>query len=191
MENPTLGGPRDELFGITHDFITKLRNKTISPEEAKKFLRKENPFPEKVKANTRRSSLIIDLDADPYVPEDWTVEEHRKGGEFKFDLKKIELYLADGQKKGRSIFGSALQAELRNKPVLNANVLDWLIDSNQHRIPKEWRYKFIFFWDTIYRDASGSLAIRCLSWNGSQWTWDFRWINVHWLNEHPAALFVS
>ncbi len=47
MLNNTLGRPEDELFGISLDFMTKLHNGTISPKEAKSFLRKQNPWPAK------------------------------------------------------------------------------------------------------------------------------------------------
>ncbi|MCB9815740.1 hypothetical protein H6785_04150 [Candidatus Nomurabacteria bacterium] len=43
MEN-MLGSPREDLFGITTDFIEKLKNGSITPMEAKRFLRRENPF---------------------------------------------------------------------------------------------------------------------------------------------------
>ena len=42
--NNVLGSPREDLFGITKDFIEKLGNGTITPIQAKRFLRKEDPF---------------------------------------------------------------------------------------------------------------------------------------------------
>lgn len=42
--NGTLGSPRAELFGIVLDFAQKLGNGTITPLQAKRFLRKEDPF---------------------------------------------------------------------------------------------------------------------------------------------------
>ena len=37
-----------DRFGIVLDFITKLHNDSITDEEAKRFLRRENPFSKKV-----------------------------------------------------------------------------------------------------------------------------------------------
>ena len=39
-----LGGPREDLFGIVLDFANKLNNGTILPSQAKRFLRKEDPW---------------------------------------------------------------------------------------------------------------------------------------------------
>jgi hypothetical protein len=36
---------------------------------------------------------VIDLDADPFVPNCWNVEEHHKGGQFQWDPAKVMLYL--------------------------------------------------------------------------------------------------
>jgi len=37
-------GPGEDLLGIVEDFVTKLRGGTITPMQAKRFLRKEDPF---------------------------------------------------------------------------------------------------------------------------------------------------
>ncbi|MGE5541321.1 MAG: hypothetical protein ACM3TU_03520 [Bacillota bacterium] len=114
----------------------------------------------------------IDCDADPFNPwekDGWTVEEHQKGGTFKWDASQVELYLASGQKNGKYIEGNKLRKELSDKsvPVLNANVLDYLL-ANPHLIPEEWkrdgqgRRRAVFFWGTIYRRCDGILCVRCL-----------------------------
>ncbi len=43
---------------------------------------------------------LIDCDADPFVPEGWSVEEHRKGGLIDLATMKLSLFLAEQQKKG-------------------------------------------------------------------------------------------
>ena len=44
MSTSMLGRPGENLLGIVEDFVTKLNNGTIAPWQAKKFLRKEDPW---------------------------------------------------------------------------------------------------------------------------------------------------
>lgn len=37
---------------------------------------------------------IIDCDTDPYVPNNWKVVEHKKGGLFTWDETRMYLYLS-------------------------------------------------------------------------------------------------
>lgn len=130
---------------------------------------------------------VIDCDASPYVPDGWKVEEHQKGGQFKFDVSRINLYLSAAQKKG-SIEGNKLRKELAEKPVLNANVLDYLL-ANPHLIPEDWKGKYVFFWGTVYRHSDGRLCVRYLYWDGDGWRWSF-WLG-DWDGNDPAALRAS
>src|SRR5487761_2010406 len=75
---------------------------------------------------TMMMEYVIDCDVLPFEPDGLRVEEHQKGGQFKFDASQISLYLSAAQKKG-SIKGKKLRKELADKPVLNANVLDYLL----------------------------------------------------------------
>jgi hypothetical protein len=129
---------------------------------------------------------LINCDSAPFVPNNWSVEEHKKGGLFKFDPAKISLYLSKEQKK-RNISGRNLYEELADKPVMNANVLDYLL-AHPELIPEEWKGKYIFFWGTIYYDSAHILFVRCLGWNGSEWYWGYRWINNYAGSDSPAAL---
>lgn len=129
---------------------------------------------------------IIDCDKDPHVPKDWKVEEHIKGGQFKWNLAAIDLYFSETQKKG-IIIGDDFREELKDKPVLNANVLDYLL-ANPHLIPEEWKGKFIFFWGTIYRDADDNLCVRSLTFASGRWLWEYNWLNCAWDIYRPAAL---
>ena len=112
-------------------------------------------------------SSIIDCDADPYCPKTkthsgkrWRVVEHRKGGQLEWSSDKIELYLMGGPKKG-VINGHKLLKNLEDKPVLNANVLDYLmVPEKQHLFPEDWKGRSVYFWGTIYREPFGTLAVR-------------------------------
>lgn len=131
---------------------------------------------------------LINCEADPFIPEGWSVEKHRRGGLFKFDdPAKISFYLSKKQKKGDYSVGNDLRKELKNMPVLNANVLDYLL-AHPELIPESWKGKAIFFWGTIYRYSSGSLCVRCLSWFGSKWSWGRRLLVYDFDSSNPAAL---
>lgn len=129
---------------------------------------------------------IIDCDAEPFIPGGWKVENHQKGGIIQFDATKIDFYLSKKQEKG-SIQGNALREELKDKKVLNANVLDYLL-VNPRAIPEEWKGKYIFFWGTIYRDSGGGLYVRCLCWHDGAWRWSHNWLDSGFRGSSPAAL---
>ncbi|MDP3645911.1 MAG: hypothetical protein Q8R25_02390 [bacterium] len=133
---------------------------------------------------------LVDLDADPFIPNGWKVEEHQKGGQFKWDAAKIALYLSEPQKRGRGIEGNKLRNALKGQPVFNANLLDYLL-KNPHLIPEEWKDKYIFFWGTIYRGSGGYLYVRYLYWYGGRWYWSNRWLDDDWDGLNPAALRAS
>ena len=138
----------------------------------------------------------IDCDAAPFVPDGWKVEEHQKGGSFIWDASKVELFLSESQKGGKTIEGNKLRKELAKKLVLNANVLDYLM-KNPHLIPEEWKKdeqgntRYIFFGGTVYRRSSGYLCVRCLSWSDGRWFWGGSWLDDGWSSRDPAALRAS
>lgn len=129
---------------------------------------------------------LIDCDTNPFIPDGWSLEEHQKGGLIKFDPKNISLYLSKKQKKS-IINGHDLRKELMGQPVMNANVLDYLL-AHPELIPESWKDKYIFFWGTIYRLSDGSLFVRCLDWLGSKWDWDYDSLDRVFDSIGPAAL---
>lgn len=131
-------------------------------------------------------SNIIDCDEDPFVPTSWNIEEHKKSGVLKCDLAKIRLHLSDNQQNGERIDGHNLYKELKNEPVLNANVLDYLL-AHPELILEEWKEKEIFFWGTTYRDMYSGLCVRCLYWDGVRWGWSYSYFNHDFLAHHLAA----
>lgn len=134
---------------------------------------------------------IIDLDANPFLPKDWKgVAEHRKGGQFEWSPEKVLLYLSENQQNGKYIVGNELRKELANKPVLNANVLDYLL-AHPELIPEEWKGKAVFFWGTIYRRSDDHLVVRCLDWDGERWHWSYNWLDRSFHGRNPAASLAS
>ncbi len=172
-----------ELAGFTPENVTDLRNyshwsdiKSVICGHAEIVFKKH----------------LIDCDAAPFIPEGWTLLEghHSKGGQLQWDPKKVSLYLSKVQKKGKTIQGHDFRKELKGQPVLNACVLDYLL-AHQELIPDEWKGKLVFFWGTIYRSSDGYLNVRCLNWDGSQWYWDFSWLDDDFGGSNPAAVSAS
>ena len=131
---------------------------------------------------------LIDCNKDPFTPSGWKVEKHKKSGMVKWTKDLVHLYLSEKQKSG-CIQGNELREELEGKPVLNANVLDFLLN-HPHLIPEEWKGKAVFFWGTIYRSPDGDLYVRYLYWDGARWDWDCGWLDYDF-DGSPAALSAS
>ena len=143
-----------------------------------------------VRPEAKQEKNIIDCDANPFTPDGWKVVDHKKAGQLIWDPTRISLYLSEGQKNGKVIKGKKLCKELKNMPVLNANVLDYLL-ANPHLIPEEWKDKYVYFWGTIYRDSDGDLRVRCLDWYVHRWYWLCHWLGNDWRDVRPAALLAS
>jgi hypothetical protein len=166
-----------EKAGFTPEDITKLR-------QFKVLGKIRDVLSEK--AVIIYSENVIDCDESPFTPENWKVEEHKKGGQLKFDPAKFFLYLSKKQEEGR-IVGDDLRKELANRS-LNANVLDYLL-AHSWLIPEEWKGKYIFFWGTIYRDSDSRLYVRYLCWyGGSEWSWGHKWLFLDFNSDDPAIL---
>lgn len=161
--------------------IEAVFNKLGGIEGAQRFLRGE------VGVVTNH---VINLDAKPFVPNGWTVEEHIKGGQLAWDKAKVALHLEPEQQNSKVIVGNELRKRLENEPVLNANTLDYLL-ANPDLIPDEWKGRYIFFWGTIYRNSVGDLCVRGLFWRSGRWYWSSIWLGSAWLSDNPAAVLAS
>jgi len=134
--------------------------------------------------------LIIDLGADPSVPEGLEVKEHIKGGKIKFDPAKIKLHLDKQQKRTGGIEGHQLRNKLyddKDLYVQNAGLLDFYL-SNRDLIPEKWKGKRIYFWGTIYRASSGALFVRCLHEGCCGWAGSYDWLGSYFGASSPATV---
>lgn len=182
------------VVGLAHKVCLSAEEQGYTPELLNALAEAPDLFQQLLQVQLGHASItpaehIIDCDSSPFVPNGWKVEEHQKGGQWKFDASEIELYLAVAQKKG-SIEGNNLRKNLTGKFVLNANVLDYL-NANQHLIPEDWKRRVVFFWGTIYRDSGGDLYVRCLYWYDDRWRWGGTWLGDDWGADDPAALRAS
>lgn len=132
---------------------------------------------------------IIDCDADPYVPDGWSVESHKKGGQLEWASDKVALWLCQAQEASKVVQGNELRKLVEvEQDVLNANVLDYLLE-HPHLIPQEWKGKAVFFWGTIYRRLLRALCVRYLFWSGGEWFWEFIWLDDGFFDhDNPAAV---
>ncbi|MFH1711786.1 MAG: hypothetical protein ABH846_00935 [Patescibacteria group bacterium] len=165
-------------------------------DESAKLVELRDANEAKLSASPLSTSRIIDCDAAPFIPGNWSEVEHKPGGQLEFDPGKIILHLDEGQQEGRTIVGNELRSRLADKPVLNACVLDHLL-ANAALIPESWKYdeqgrtRCIYFWGTIYRGSNDSLCVRYLYWDGGDWVWSYRWLDFGWDVQNPAALLAS
>lgn len=136
----------------------------------------------------------IDCDADPSFPEGGEggiVEKHQCMGKVSWDFRKISLHLEYEQKKEVGcIGGHALREKLESQPVLNACVLDYLLE-HTYLIPEEWKGKTVFFWGTIYRHRNGDLYVRCLFQDFGKWKGAFQWLRTHHFSYRPAVVLAA
>ncbi|MEK7602339.1 MAG: hypothetical protein AAB472_02545 [Patescibacteria group bacterium] len=180
--------------GQANELKLACRREGFSPEDLK-WLCEGSTLSQLRKVRLGHASIeviahVIDCDADPFVPDGWSVEEHQKSGSFEWDASKVELWLANGQKNGKILEGNKLRKEMAKKVPFNACVLDYLL-ANPHLIPQEWKGKYVFFWGTVYRDSRGNLFVRYLYWSGDGWLWGDRWLDDGWRGSYLAALRAS
>lgn len=155
-------------------------------------------FEKFLKQGARVGNYLIDTDAVPNIPDGWEVIEHKKMGEFIWDPSKVLLYTSKCQlaKRGmyENLFGSEVLDEIKDKHLMNANVLDHLL-KNINLIPEEWKGKSVLFWGTVYR-ADGYFdresGVRCLNFHSdSGWGWGFCSLSAGTIFEghnHPALI---
>lgn len=148
-----------------------------------------------------RSEEFVMTNDQPLIPMGMVLESDPPADWFIWDPAQIILYVSPNQLCG-SMNGYALREELANRPILNAkplsaNVLDNLF-RNLHLIPEEWATpgmhdypRSIFFWETAYRMEGGQPLVRCLTFDGTAWCREFRWLCYDWDERHCAALRVS
>jgi hypothetical protein len=132
------------------------------------------------------ANYTVDLDADPFLPNGWKVESHKKGGKIPFNPNMVDPYLSDEQENGY-IQGNDLCEKLEAKNPYNANMLDFYL-AHPELIPESWKGKCVFFWGTIYRRTADRLCVRYLGWCSDGWGWDDRWLDCDWNSSGPAAL---
>ena len=128
---------------------------------------------------------VIDCDADPWVPDGWSVEQHIKGGMFEWDPVRVALRFSDRKKYGEAIGEDELHRLLADKLVLNENVRQYL-QVRKGIIPQDCDDKILLFPGTIYRSSDGRRFIATLFNCHDRWGWQDGMLRID-----PAAVRVS
>jgi hypothetical protein len=142
------------------------------------------------------SEHLIDCDADPIVCSGFTVAMHQKDGQFAFTPEGVRLHLVEGQSEDGGVEWDKIGRELSHQPVLNANVLDYLL-THPEISPDEWKQddngavRCVLFWGTIYRHSGGTQCVRLLMWDDDQWHCLYVPLEGKFGIKHPAALRVT
>lgn len=126
----------------------------------------------------------------PFVPQGWTIEAHVFHRRFDWDPGMTLLHYADDQTVVGGIIGHDLRKLLAGKPVLNASVLDFLLE-RPHLIPSSWKAALVHFWGTVYRDPAGHACVRHLRWEGNRWNWGHGWLGDDFGCFSAAAFFTE
>ena len=144
---------------------------------------------------TTATEHIVDCDADPNMLDGYfeKVIEHKKMGRLTLDFSKIRLYVPPNYKE-YEMCGRLWEKELRSEPVLNANVLDYLI-AHPEIIPDEWKRNkdgfrlYIFFWGTVYFDGN-HYNVRFLGYDdeNKKWVDSLVWLDAAPDSRSPAAM---
>ena len=148
-------------------------------------------------------SMIIDGDLSPNIPSNFRIAnegienqkmgkitlEKRDDGKLYVNGREVVRYLSSRQKDGGSVQGNEIRSELNGKQVLNACVMDALLEHSQF-IPDEWKTGFTFFWGTIFHADDGSLNIECLKWD-EKWYHYYISFNESWHSDDSAAVLAS
>lgn len=100
----------------------------------------------------------------PCIPREFSGIVSHRVEDVSFDFSKMKLYQSKRQENpiaNKAIGGQIINQELKEKKKYDASFLDFLLD-NPNLIPKEWKFKYIFFPNTVY-DYIGDEVVRCLS----------------------------
>lgn len=173
------------VLGLSHKFFKAFEKVGGTPGEANTIA--EDPdlmfgLLAVLRGNAKVEYVKIDCDVTPFNPrgkceirpEDQIAS--RVCGQVESDPAKIALivpYLVHNIK----ISGYDLKKALEGKPVLSANVLDYLL-GHPVLIPESWKGKYICFWGTIYcgppitlypSEKQDTLFVRYLYWDSDRW----------------------
>lgn len=119
---------------------------------------------------------IIDCGATPLIPEEgWGVVEHNKDGQLVWRPEETSLLIAREHQWYDMPTDRLVDTVLKDKRVLNANVLDYLL-SHREAIPSGWGDLNVFFWGTIYHHWNGTHVVRGLYQDLCLIHWCYHWL---------------
>src|SRR3989344_6270252 len=105
------------ILGLAHKICLAAENQGYNPQRLNDLAEHPDLFRRFLQvqlclAEIKPIEHLIDLDANPFTPSGWRVEEHAKGGHFKWNPTQVKLHLSKSQKDGKVIEGNRLRGEL-------------------------------------------------------------------------------
>ncbi|MEI8327543.1 MAG: hypothetical protein WCG02_00205 [Candidatus Taylorbacteria bacterium] len=177
MSTNILGNPETlrKFWRVPHtDLMIKVTGEDGPEYESQlnRFLRKQpcwETFPH-----------VIDCREDPYIPRQYELAEHIRGGSFRWDASKIKLSPSACVPRGNKDYPELWQVaeEFAGKPVCNANILDYLLRFPR-LTPEGWKEFDVYFFGTKYHFA-GEWHIRYLRWHEINWDWGITFQFADW-----------
>ncbi len=154
------------MLGVVADIVTKLRNGSLTEEEAKRFARRENPFEPK--------SLGI-FNPVTFIGKEWEIIGERKALPERFNPAQLKV-VATPLKKGESyITGNETKKRLAGQPLAGVEAF-WQCWNARGTLPAELRGKIILFDGDELRDPRGDRCSLYLNWYGGRWRWYYYWL---------------
>ncbi|TSC82744.1 MAG: hypothetical protein G01um101420_102 [Parcubacteria group bacterium Gr01-1014_20] len=131
------------------------------------------------------SRHVINCRAEPSKPEGWEIISHIRRKPIMWNPKGVKLWSAWDLHLGRP---SEMMEKFRGKPVLNGNVLDYLL-KYPYLIPEDWNEAcLILFLATTYQDRKGNLAVGGI-WHPQE---AGKWIREYvWLETCSSGLYAA
>jgi len=133
---------------------------------------------------------LIDCEANPILPEGWTIIRHYKFGIVKWNIDNVSLYVVPKlQEKRNKIRGYDIRDATEGRFALNINAMKYLL-RRQCLIPENWRDKAIVFWGTIARDHKRFPQVFYMYWDteSKRWKRSFAWVGAEFDKDNPAIL---
>ena len=169
-----------DMLGIVADFATKLRNGSIAPDEAKRFLRRENPFEPKA---------VGGFDLAAFMGKVWAIESNRENIPEGWNPKAAKIISA--LRNGESyITGEKSIQRLSSEPLLGVRAF-WHYWNNQADIPEGWKWRSVFFDATVLCGPGSHRASLCLYWHDSRWHWNYDFLDGGRHSDCVSALSAS
>lgn len=145
-----------EAAGFTPDQVTQLRSQ---PDLLRAVWGVLEGF------CTITNAPYINCSVDPYVPPGWRINKHVKGDLLRWGRDEILFIPAKDRQPGTPMRIHELCQEFEDRPVVNANALDFL-RVNPCLIPDECGKERIFFLGTTFFNSLGRLCVRYLQRTG-------------------------
>ncbi|MDE2021730.1 MAG: hypothetical protein KGI71_02290, partial [Patescibacteria group bacterium] len=116
-------------------------------------------------------------------------------GPAEYDLTKVEQWLHDGQKDGKTMRGNAIYEHLKSNDMLDSclGLADGLAIQKKGIavFRKHFGGKAVFLWRSVVLNRDGNLFVPYLYEHGDAVALDWDWLGLDWDGNFPALRFAS